>query len=34
LRSRPVQGRALGVAYRADFIVERSVIVELKAVDA
>jgi hypothetical protein len=32
---RPVQGaRTLGVAYRADFIVERSVIVELKALDA
>ena len=28
------KGRALGVAYRADFIVEGSVIVELKAMDA
>jgi len=27
------KGRALGEAYRADFIVERSVIVELKAVE-
>ncbi len=28
------KGYALGTAYRADFIVERSVIVELKAIDA
>ena len=28
------KGRPLGVAYRADFIVERSVIVEVKAIDA
>jgi GxxExxY protein len=28
------KGRPLGVAYRADFIVENSVIVEIKAIDA
>src|SRR4051794_18595946 len=28
------KGRDIGLAYRADFIVERSVIVEAKAVDA
>jgi len=28
------KGRSVGVAYRADFVVEGSVIVELKAVDA
>ena len=28
------KGRSLGVAYRADFVVERSVIVEVKAVEA
>ena len=28
------KGRTLGVAYRADFIVDRAVIVEVKAVDA
>ena len=27
------KGKSLGVAYRADFIVERSVIVEVKAID-
>jgi GxxExxY protein len=27
------KGRALGVAYRADFIVERSVIIEIKAIE-
>jgi GxxExxY protein len=27
------KGRSLGVAYRADFIVERSVIVEVKAIE-
>ena len=28
------KGRTLGVAYRADFVVEHSVIVEIKAIDA
>ncbi|MFC5496329.1 GxxExxY protein [Caenimonas terrae] len=28
------RGRPLGVAYRADFIVERALIVEVKAIDA
>ena len=28
------RGRSLGVAYRADFIVERSLIVEVKAIDS
>ena len=28
------KGRTLGIAYRADFIVERSVIVEVKAIEA
>ena len=38
VREAPIEasykGRSLGVAYRADFIVEGSVIVELKAMDA
>ena len=38
VREAPIEasykGRLLGVAYRADFIVEGSVIVELKAMDA
>jgi GxxExxY protein len=28
------RGRPLGVAYRADFIVERALIVEVKVIDA
>ena len=28
------KGRTLGVAYRADFLVERSVIIEVKAIEA